>query len=227
MPKESCSSESSSSSSYSEEEPLTENEGESTDNDEEVAAHAHIRGCTALVTASCPRKYYRHLEDRQKHHAMIPADFPKDVFLKKFRRCFHANCNVRIEKATCHDEPHKRYRPSLDKRERHLHIALKVRESNLYPYFVFGAKRIQSMNHRVQIFICYTSVENYTLRLIPFEFLAPSYGCGYRFLFLKVSANFAHKKIAEAFHRDNGLRISETVALLTNLCGSLFRFVSA
>ena len=33
---------------------------------------------------------------------------------------------VRLEKAGCYDEPHKRFRPSTNMRERHKHIALKA-----------------------------------------------------------------------------------------------------
>ena len=55
---------------------------------------------------------------------------------------------AKIEKATCHDEPHKRFRPSKNKRERHFHIALKM------------------------------------------------------------SNNFAHEKIADAFYKEHGIRIS-------------------
>jgi len=79
---------------------------------------------------------------------MLPEDFSKEAFLQKLRRTFHSNCNVKIEKATCQDEPHKRIKPSADKRERHKHIALLT------------------------------------------------------------SANFAHKKIADKFYKDHGVRIS-------------------
>ena len=116
--------------------------------DEEAPAHASLRGQTALVTAACPRKYPRDLKTRKATKRMIPEDFPKEEFLAKFRKTFNANSNQAIEKATCHEEPHKRFRPSADRRERHRHIALKA------------------------------------------------------------TGKFAHQKIAEAFHRDHGVRIS-------------------
>ena len=123
------------------------NEGESTENDEETPAHEALRGQTALVTASCPRKYPRTIEARRKKRVMIPEDFSTADFLK-FRRVVNTTSNVTIEKATCHDEPHKRFRKSLDRRERHKHTAIKA------------------------------------------------------------SGTFAHKKIADAFQREHGLRIS-------------------
>ena len=42
-----------------------------------------------------------------------------------FRRVWDANSTVELEKASCHDEPHRRFRPSLNCRERHKHIAIK------------------------------------------------------------------------------------------------------
>ena len=126
----------------------TENEGETTEEDEETPAHPSLRGMTALVTASCPRKYPRTVDARRKGRVMLPDDFSKDELLKKFRRVFNTQTNSKIEKATCHDEPHKRFKKSGDQRERHKHIALKT------------------------------------------------------------STNFAHKKIADAFWQEHGLRIS-------------------
>ena len=130
------------------EEPWTENEGESTDDEEVAPADSSLRGCTALVTAACPRKYPRDIETRRASGLMIPEDFTKEVFLNNLRRTFAKQCTVKMEKATCHDEPHKRFRASKDKRERHKHVALKV------------------------------------------------------------SGNFAHKKVADAFQKAYGLRIS-------------------
>jgi hypothetical protein len=57
---------------------------------------------------------------------MIPEDYSKEDLLKNFRRVFDEQSTQRIEKATCHDEPHRRFRPSADRRERHKHIALKA-----------------------------------------------------------------------------------------------------
>jgi hypothetical protein len=56
--------------------------------------------------------------------------------------------SVQVVKATCHDEPHKRFRKKKNRRERHYHAALKL------------------------------------------------------------SGNFAHKKIADQFYKEHGLRIS-------------------
>ena len=126
----------------------TQNQGDSTDNDTEEPAHQSLRGETALVTVSCPRKYLRSLADRRKQRKMISEDCTIADFLKKFRRTFSANSTEVVEKALCADEPHKRFRKSLDKRVRHKHIALKA------------------------------------------------------------SGNFAHQKIANASHREHGLRIS-------------------
>jgi len=55
---------------------------------------------------------------------MIPTDFEKADFLKKFRRVVNEFTNVVIIKATCHDEPHKRFKPKPNlRRERHKHTA--------------------------------------------------------------------------------------------------------
>ena len=130
------------------EDEMTGNEGDSTDDEEVAPAHSSLRGCSALVTASCPRHYPRDPEVRKAKGFLIPEDMPKDLFLQNLRKTVAKYCTVRIEKATCHEEPHKRYRPSKDRRERHYHVALKM------------------------------------------------------------SGNFAHKKIADAFQKEHGLRIS-------------------
>jgi hypothetical protein len=57
---------------------------------------------------------------------MIPEDFTTEEFLRCFIRVFNAHSTQSVEKASCHDEPHKRLRPSAARRERHKHIALKV-----------------------------------------------------------------------------------------------------
>lgn len=101
-----------------------ENEGDLSEIDDEAPAHQKLRGQTALVTAACPRKYLKCLAQRMAKNQRIPEDFSKDEFLTKFRRVFNANCNQSIQKATCHDEPHKRFNLSTKKRERHKHIAL-------------------------------------------------------------------------------------------------------
>jgi hypothetical protein len=130
------------------EEVFTSNEGASTDEDLETPSHASLRGQAALVTASCLRRYPRTYEARHAQRMMIPDDFTKEDFLKNFRRVFDTHSTQRIEKATCHDEPHRRFRPSADRRERHKHIAMKA------------------------------------------------------------SGTFAHKKIADAFYQQFGIRIS-------------------
>ena len=79
---------------------------------------------------------------------MIPADFSKDEFLTKLRRVIAQHCTVKVVKATCHDEPHKRCNKETMKRERHFHVALKL------------------------------------------------------------TGNFAHKRVAAAFHKAHGLHIS-------------------
>ena len=86
-----------------------ENEGDLSEIDDEAPAHQKLRGQTALVTAACPRKYLKCLAQRMAKNQRIPEDFSKDEFLTKFRRVFNANCNQSIQKATCHDEPHKRF----------------------------------------------------------------------------------------------------------------------
>lgn len=130
------------------EEQWTSNEGESSDNDEEVAAHQSLRGHTALVTAACPRQYPRDAATRRAKGCVIPEDFSKEEFLTKFRRTVGKYSTAIVEKATCHSEPHKRFRPSSSRRERHYHLALKM------------------------------------------------------------AGNFAHKKIADAFQKEHGIRIS-------------------
>ena len=117
---------SSSSSSSDEEEVWTGNEGDSSDCGEEAPADASQRGSAALVTAACPRKYPRELEVRRRNKNMIPEDFGKEVFLKNFRGIFNRNATAKLDKAACYDEPHKRYRPSARRRERHYHIAIKT-----------------------------------------------------------------------------------------------------
>ena len=124
------------------------NEGESSDDEEEAAAHQSLRGCSTLVTVSCPRQYPQDLEVRKAKGLMIPEDFGKDEFLLMLRRIIAKYCTQKVLKASCHSEPHKRFRPSGGKRERHYHVALLM------------------------------------------------------------SGNFAHQKIANAFQKEYGIRIS-------------------
>ena len=44
--------------------------------------------------------------------------------LQKFRRTVLANSPVKVANGTCHDEHHKRFRPSADRRERHKHLPI-------------------------------------------------------------------------------------------------------
>jgi hypothetical protein len=131
-----------------EEEQWTSNEGDSTDAEEEAPADQSLRGHSALVTAACPRQYPREVEARRAQGRMIPEDFTKEEFLTKLRRTIAKHCTAKVDKATCHSEPHKRFRPSKQRRERHYHVALKM------------------------------------------------------------SGNFAHKKIADAFQKEHGIRVS-------------------
>ena len=108
----------------------TENEGESSDNDEEAPAHQSLRGWAGLLTAPCPRNYLRDPAVRKARNKNIPEDFTTEQFLATFRRVFNSTCNESVEKATCHNEPHKRYKPTGNKRERHFHIAFKVKCSS-------------------------------------------------------------------------------------------------
>lgn len=124
------------------------NEGESSDDEEEAPAHQSLRGFSSLVTASCPRQYPQDLEVRRAKGLMIPEDFTKDEFLLLLRRVLAKYCTQKVVKASCHSEPHKRFRPSCKKRERHYHVALLM------------------------------------------------------------SGNFAHLKIANAFQKEHGIRIS-------------------
>lgn len=143
-----------------EETEWTGNEGEASDADEEGEAHQSLRGSACLVTASCLRQYPRDIADRKAKRMMIPQDFEKGEFLTMFRRVVNKHCNQTVVKATCHDEPHKRFRPSEDKRERHKHLAVLM------------------------------------------------------------SGNFAHKKVADAFQREHGIRISFSFKL-TRFVGNL------
>ena len=118
------SSKSSSDSESDESTAWTENEGDSSDNDEEVPAAPSLRGQAALVTASCPRRYPMALKDRRRMNIMIPEDFSTCEMLQKFRRTVLANSPVKVVERTCHDEPHKRFRPSADTRERHNHLPI-------------------------------------------------------------------------------------------------------
>ena len=124
------------------------NEGDSSDDEEEAPAHQSLRGTSSLVTASCPRQYPAALEVRRAKGLMIPEDFTKDDFLLKLRRVIAKYCTQKVVKASCHSEPHKRFKPSCKKRERHYHVALLM------------------------------------------------------------SGNFAHQKIANAFQKEHGIRIS-------------------
>ena len=90
----------------------TENQGDTTDEDEATLADPSLRGMVALVTAACPRKYQRTLKARQTRRRVLSEDFSTSEFLQKFRRVFQAQCNAQMQKATCHDEPHKRLRRS-------------------------------------------------------------------------------------------------------------------
>jgi hypothetical protein len=117
----SADSDGSSSSDSEEKVQLTGNEGESSDHDDEVPSDQKIRGQAGLVTWACPRKYPREQQDRLDLKQPIPEDFTKQGFLDKLRRSVLKNTNVKMLKGTCHDEPHKRFRRSQDKRERHKH----------------------------------------------------------------------------------------------------------
>ena len=102
---------------------MTDNEGESSDHDEEVTADHTIRGAAGLVTVSCPRQYPRNPKDRKRLGIMIPEDYTKKEFINNFRRQINVKTNRTLLKAYCVDEPHKRFRKSKNKRERHKHLA--------------------------------------------------------------------------------------------------------
>ena len=55
---------------------------------------------------------------------MIPDDFERGDFLKKFRRVVSATSNVTVQKGVCADGPHKRFKQSSREREGHKHIAM-------------------------------------------------------------------------------------------------------
>jgi hypothetical protein len=102
---------------------------------------ASIRGQCALVTAACPRRYLRDSEQRKAQNSNIPEDFTKEEFLRNFRSVFGSSTTVKLEKATCHDEPHKRYSRHQQRRERHRHIALKASAA-------FAHKKIAKAFHK-------------------------------------------------------------------------------
>ena len=104
----------------------TSNEGELTDDGEEAPAATSSRAQVCLVTAACPRNYLRDPAQRKAQSKLIPEDFSKPEFLKAYRGVFNANSNRVVEKAACYDEPHKRLRRSLDRRERHIHVVQKA-----------------------------------------------------------------------------------------------------
>ena len=116
---------SSSSSSSSDAEPQIQepdwacNEGSSSEEEFEAPAAPSLRGQAGLVTAACPRQYPAALEDRRRLKRHIPEDFTTDEFLTKFRRVFDRNTTVNIEKATCHNEPHKRFNTQASSRTKH------------------------------------------------------------------------------------------------------------
>ena len=105
------------------EEPRTQNEGEVTEVDEEAPAASALRGQAGLMTWACPREYLRSKELRLKRKEIIPEDWTTAECLDKVRRCILKNLPVKLEKGTCHDEPHKRVRESTLRRERHKHLA--------------------------------------------------------------------------------------------------------
>ena len=102
---------------------MTDNEGESSDYEEEVTADYTIRGAAGLVTAACPRQYPRNLKDRKRLGTTIPEDFKTGEFVESFRRLVNCKSNRTLLKAYCVDEPHKRFRKSKSRRERHTHMA--------------------------------------------------------------------------------------------------------
>lgn len=104
----------------------TENEGEETENDEEIPAAPDGRGWCCLVTASCPRKYPRTLAERKGKNIMIPEDYSRETFLENFRQMFNRHTPKLMTKGTCHEEPHKRFRRTRGRRERHYHLAMKA-----------------------------------------------------------------------------------------------------
>ena len=89
----SASQSSASGSSSSSSEAWTGNEGESSEHDEEVPANESLRGSAVLVTGSCPRKYPRELDVRKQKGPMLPEDYTKEEFFKKFRNpVFFVTC---------------------------------------------------------------------------------------------------------------------------------------
>ena len=80
-------------------------------------------GLTCLVTASCPRQYPREAAERKRLGIMIPEDFAKADFVDNLRRLVNVNSNRTLLKAYCVDKPHKRFRKSKQRRERHIHLA--------------------------------------------------------------------------------------------------------
>ena len=102
---------------------MTDNEGESSDIEEETPADYTVRGSAGLITAACPRHYPRDIDERKRLGIMIPQDFEKPVFIDKIRRLININTNRTLQKAYCVDEPHKRFRKSTSRRERHKHVA--------------------------------------------------------------------------------------------------------
>ena len=117
------------------------NEGETTDEDEVTEAHASMRGMACLVTASCPRTYPRDVAVRRATKRIIPDDITKEDFVRLLRKVVNKHSNVKVEKASCHAEPHKRFRRSQDRREVHKHVAALMSGS-------FAHKKISDAFHK-------------------------------------------------------------------------------
>jgi len=91
-----------------------------------VSRPSRVRPLAEVRGHDRSQRYLRRKEERTKQRRFIPEDFTKSEFLKNFQRCFDANSNRAVVEAACYDEPHKRLRPSLDRRERHKHIVIKT-----------------------------------------------------------------------------------------------------
>ena len=102
---------------------MTDNEGDSSANEDEVPADYTVRGAAGLVTASCPRQYPREAAERKRLGIMIPEDYAKADFVDMLRRLVNVKSTRTLLKAYCVDEPHKRFRKSKQRRERHIHLA--------------------------------------------------------------------------------------------------------
>jgi hypothetical protein len=103
--------------------------GASDDESADEAAASTKRGQCGQFVWPCPRQYHADLAERKRHSQLKPEDLSKEEFVDKFREAMAAcRKSAIIQCLHCFDEPHKRFNPQTDTRERHTgHCTVTVR----------------------------------------------------------------------------------------------------